>query len=167
MRYKLALLILMFFLIVSCKQRTGFIDEKKKFEGRNYVELFFPDTVIINKEVKGFVKYNSSFDTITKNLFEGNDTLRMVSLYIRKNTNYVIDNKDDLLVAKKKDSFYPNKNDIKTGNPVIHFSKNFDSIGKYYLEGLIKDEVMISYKDSLRLLERSSFVSKTIYVINN
>lgn len=132
----------------------------------NYMDLYFPDTVTVNSTNKGFVKYYSTFDTITKKLFEGEDTLRMITLYTRKNKSFVTNNIEELLKTVAKDSFYPRKSDIDNNNYIIHFEQKFTNVGKCYLEGLFRDEVYFLENSPLRVLTKYSYVSKPVYVID-
>ncbi|RSK41410.1 hypothetical protein [Mangrovimonas spongiae] len=170
MKNLLAIIVIIFTLLVSCKKNKKEIkniEESQKVK-ESFISLTFPDTVEINEDVKGYVEYYSAFDTITKKLYEGEDTLRIITMYIKQNEIFIPNNTKGLLNSKVKDSFYPRKEDVKERNPIIHFSKKFGSEGKHYLEVLLRDEVLIDTADtkSLRLLEKHLFISKPIYVKN-
>lgn len=144
----LYLTVIMFF---ACKKDIKEIP-KKEYLNFSKLEVNFPDTIIVNKDYKGFVIYKSLFDTL--NLEKGEN--RFINLYLigsKKRTEF------SDVTKIPHDTFGMYKDTIR-------FKINFQQIGNNYLNGHIEDEVYIddNPKGKTRNIIKVSPFHKPIFV---
>jgi len=164
--------ILLSVFITSCKEDADGvfaapeIESKKEFE-IDY-KISFPDTVYVNKEYDGKIFYKSILDTVTTS-FEDKEKERYTILYLKLLSNYVYDDFDFEKFKKTSKLKYG-----ATNNREISFDKiKFDSIGTYYINGVIQDFVVIDLKeknengeDMVRLIEKQEEILHKVVVVD-
>ncbi|MNK88945.1 hypothetical protein D3C87_1089360 [compost metagenome] len=129
---KISIFLLVLTLTLSCKKETKNLNLSK--EKNLSISLDFPDTVYVNKGYDGKINYKNDLDTITKVLNQLNPLRTVVYTFLKTdNVNY--SNKD--LKKIVTDTFYTDS------NRVIPIYGEFNNTGTYYIDGIVKDEVII------------------------
>lgn len=150
-------------LAISCKKEAVIIKESKKHNLS--ISIDFPDTVFVNKGYDGKINYKNDLDTITKTLNKLNPLRTIVYRFLKTD---VINYSNQHLKKIVKDTFYT---DIHNSIP---FFAQLDSLGIYYIDGIITDEVIIenggkNSKSELmdRIITNEFRVTKKVVVIEN
>lgn len=123
------------------------------------VLLDLPDSLYVNDTLKGAVFYKSSFDTIKLSVNEN----RYVFLYLNK-TKKPSKNLKDFL-TRDRDTFVTIEDGI---NIIPVFDIKFSTIGDYYLDGYIIDELWLnknSDKDGIKIPTYKTKITHKIRVI--
>lgn len=169
--FKLTLLLCLI-VFVSCKENTDvFLEAPKKDLEREFeidYKISFPDTVYVNKEYEGKIFYKSILDTVTTS-FEDKEKERYTILYLKLISKYVYNDFDFEKFKKTSKLQYG-----ATNNREISFDKiKFDSIGTYFLNGVIQDFVVIDLKikdengeDMFRIIEKQEEILHRVVVID-
>lgn len=164
--------ILLSVFITSCKENTDGVLAAPEIESKREFEIdykiSFPDTVYVNKEYDGKIFYKSILDTVTTS-FEDKEKERYTILYLKLLSNYVYDDFDFEKFKKTSKLKYG-----ATNNREISFDKiKFDSIGTYYINGVIQDFVVIDLKeknendeDMVRLIEKQVEILHRVVVVD-
>lgn len=145
MKYNFCFLILILFGLVSCRENNEKLEipdilEKKK-KSIDF-EVVFPDTVYVNTKYEGKVHYKSVLDTITTS-FDDTNKKRYTILYLKLLSNYSFDEFDFDSFKKTSKFQYGAFN-----NEEIPFYRiSFDSVGLFYINGVIEDFVYIDLKE--------------------
>lgn len=144
-------------IIFSCKPENN-----KKFSEKDviiYIQL--PDTIQRKDSVLGVLYYESVFDTIQ--LMK--DEKRYVFLYLNKTKIPTKSFKEFL--TKDRDTFVT----IKDGSSIIPISDiSFDSIGNYFLDGYIIDQLWLNKmrvennNEKIRIPTIETKITHSIYV---
>ncbi|MBW3519806.1 hypothetical protein [Flavobacterium sp. NKUCC04_CG] len=127
-------------------------------------EINFPDTVFVQEENYGLIKYQSHYDSIITK-FGDRDVNRFVR-YIMLTTDTVnYDHKYLKNIVKDTFGASDNRN--------IYFMATFTKRGTYYIDGVINDLIQIDLHkknkeqyDLVRLLEDEVRVTKKVIVVN-
>lgn len=138
---------IVFLQFTSCKENA---EEKTTYVNFGKTNIVFPDTLIINKDYKGFILYESLFDTL--NLKKGEN--RFINLYIKGDTKMIEYSKANKIVY---DTFGMYQDTIR-------FKIKFNKVGENYLNGYIGDDVYIESKDSMRIINKIVPITKKIFV---
>lgn len=150
------ILILITMCFISCSKRQP---NSSTFPNDNSVSISLPNTIKVNEELKGYIKYKSDFDSITTS-FTDTTNFKIPYFYIYEPQENNIDMNN--LIIRDSVKLWDNRIDISN----VRFSKK----GSYFFLALIKDEVMIfSYKkngetDSIRILTNEYFIRQKILV---
>lgn len=161
---KIAILSLILVLTISCSDNRKINDNNslsRVFVGNNLkYQIFFPDTVILNKKYSGEIRYSSSLDTITKS-FDDKTKVRYITFRMLTTKN--IDYDEHFLNKITKDTFGAINN--KT---IPFYDIAFKSTGAHYIDGIINDYVIIdTFKnDKARYIEKEVRVTHKVIVIN-
>ena len=164
--------ILLSVFITSCKEDADGVLAAPEIESKREFEIdykiSFPDIIYVNKEYEGKIFYKSILDTVTTS-FDDKEKERYTILYLKLLSNYVYDDFDFEKFKKTSKLMYG-----ATNNREISFDKiKFDSIGTYYINGIIEDFVYIDLKrkdengeDLVRLIEKQGEILHRVVVID-
>lgn len=165
---KLFLVLVLTFLSCDRKSENSIIHEGESLNinqnNRIDFEINFPDTVFLNEENYGMIRYKSHLDSIIMN-FGVRDTNRYVRLIttIKEDVNYDL----NFLKTIVKDTFGA------SDNREIFFMLKFDKKGTTYIDGVINDLIQIDMHekgenggDIVRLIEDEVRVTKKVVVID-
>jgi len=152
----------------SCKKTIDNTFNKKNVDSSDtreyFLDFYFPDTVNIKNVYEGEIIYKGVLDTITPILFVNDDTLRIVSLYIKDNTKLIKNDYEHIIKSQESDTFYPTKEKNK-----ILFKYSFNRLGVNYLEGVLEDEVYIKTADTsaLRIITNYNHITLPVFVTDD
>lgn len=144
-------------LLVSCKdKKEGIKVEKDAIYAYDKTNVIFPDTVYKTISTEGMIDYNFEEYNLWRNSIGSGEISRFIHFYPYL-TRSIIDNEKDFIV---KDTFYTQ--DVNK----ITFNVKFDSVGVYYLNGIIKDMIVF---DTINDSENrsSTMPAKFSYVLIN
>jgi len=151
-------IVMVFFFLISCK-----LDKNKEniLKKEVVVRIQLADTIKLKDTIIGVVNYESDFDTIKL----ARDEKRYVFLYLRK-TKYLTKSFEEFL-TKERDTFAT----LEDGSNIIPiYDIQFDSIGEYFLEGYIIDELwlknmrVINGDDRIRVPRIGTRIIQPVYV---
>ena len=163
------ILILFMILVIfsSCKKKEiithNYINEKdidKKIE----CQIEFPDTVYLNKEYDGVVKYKSILDTITTS-FDDKKKKRYPIFYLT-----IVDKPElDYRHLKKMAKIFG----AHDNREIPFYDIKFEKTGTYYIDGIINDYVVIDInkrnergEELVREIENEERVTKKVIVVS-
>ncbi|WP_430614158.1 hypothetical protein [Flavobacterium sp. JP2137] len=167
MKTQVLRLFCLFFVVCGCnrKEVREYKDPSKSIEEpRIKYEIDFPDTVFVQEENYGLIKFQSHYDSIITK-FGDRDVNRFVR-YIMLTTNDVnYDYRHLKNVVKDTFGAYDNRS--------IYFSVTFSKLGVQYFDGVINDLVLMDIKkkdkegnELIRWLEDEVRVTKKVVVLN-
>jgi len=132
--------------------------KEKKIESYNeddkILDLLFPDTVLINKNIAGKIIYNMEIDTLKKS-----------EIIDRFMFLYVTTDKEGIDIRSIKNTNHKIFVDtIRTG--VYNFKASFNNVGNNMLNLVFEDVVMTNkfIKDSMTIYEEYTSISLPVYV---
>jgi len=153
-------LIFIFLIFMYCNKKP----EVKPLKNKLYAELVLPDTVFINEKYYGQINYKNDLDTITTSL-EDINKYRFIDYYFTI-TDKILKNDKDLLKIVNDTAYADNNSKI----PIYKII--FNKLGENYIDGIIKDEVIISkggvLKDGSkgdRIITNEARLTKKVFVI--
>ena len=160
MKYVLYLTLLLFF--VSCKQ------ENKNLKKVHYTyynskevswDLYFPDTVVLNRKYNGRIIYKGILDTITTSFDDEHS--RYIKVYLKTSDKLKIDVKTLQKMAKDTFGAISNKE-------IPFYDISFKKLGVNYIHGYIVDHAFLEAegkpKDLVRMLENQVTVIGKVFV---
>ncbi|NRD24956.1 hypothetical protein HNV10_17025 [Winogradskyella litoriviva] len=165
---KVIMMLVIFSSFYYCKKQIPTVTNSNSLnheKSKNYLEIYYPDTVNIKNTYEGIILYKSHLDTITTELFKKGDTIRLVTLYIQDNKTLFPNDFEHILKSKECDTFYP----LNDGGE-IKFEHKFNSLGINYLEGVLEDEVIYKETDTssgLRILTKFSHINLPVFVTDD
>lgn len=131
--------------LVSCKENQEKLEVPEILEKENKnidFEVVFPDTVYVNTTYEGKVYYKSVLDTITTS-FDDTSKKRYTILYLKLLSNYSYDEFEFDSFKKSSKLQYGAHNNIE----IPFYRIKFDSVGLFYINGVIEDFVYIDLKE--------------------
>jgi propanediol dehydratase large subunit len=155
-------LLFVFVIFISCNNKS----EVQTLKNKNglFAELVLPDTVYINEKYSAHINYKNDLDTITTRLDDINK-YRIIDYYFTTTDRVLKSDKDLLKIVN--DTAYADNN---TKIPIYKII--FKKLGKNYIDGIIKDEVIIAkggiLKDGTmgdRIITHEARLTKAVYVI--
>lgn len=132
--------------LLSCRENHEKLEVPKILEKKKKnidFEVVFPDTVYVNKEYKGKIFYKSILDTITTS-FDDEDKKRYTILYVKILQNYSYNDFEFSSFKKSSELQYGASNN----NEIPFYRIEFDSVGVFYINGVIEDFVYINLKQN-------------------
>jgi hypothetical protein len=163
---------ILFLIFSSCykkeqqvKQNHSEIDFKKG-DKINY-KIDFPDTVYVSQPYNGILYYKSILDTVTTS-FENKEKERYTILYLKLLSKYIYDEFEYENFKKTSKLVFGADDHTK----ITFKNIKFDSIGTFYINGVILDFVYINLnkknengEDLLRLIEKQEEIIHKVVVI--
>jgi len=167
MKYILYFILILFF--VSCKQENNNLKNKnpKKANYTSYSsksaswDLYFPDTIILNRKYDGRIVYKGILDTITTSFEDEHSRYVRVVLMTSDKLNVDI----ETLRKTKKDTF-----GAVNYREIPFYNISFKKLGVNYIHGYIIDHAFLDAKgtkpeDSLvRMIEREVTINCEVFV---
>lgn len=122
-------------LIVSCidKRKESNNMENQINYGYDFATIRFPDTVYKRVITEGIIDYNFEEYNLLRNSIGSGKVSRFIHFYPYLAKNKIVDEESFII----KDTFY-----TQNINKLV-FNVKFDSIGTYYLNGIIKDMIIL------------------------
>jgi len=163
---------ILFLIFISCfekekqnKQNYSEIDLKKG-DKIDY-KIDFPDTIYVGKLYNGVIYYKSILDTVTTS-FENKEKERYTILYLKLLSKYIYDEFEYENFKKTSKLIFGADDNTK----ITFKNIKFDSIGTFYINGVILDFVYIDLnkknengEDLLRLIEKQEEIIHKVVVI--
>lgn len=161
--------LIIFFFLVLCSCKNDKVEEvvsPKINEVKKNIEytIDFPDTLLVNKEYDGIIHYKSLLDTIITTF--GDSRLNRYSRFVLVTSKHPSVSYEELK-SKVKDTFGALNN-----REIPFYRIKFNEPGKYYIEGLINDLVLIdTIKDAknkdngIELIQNEEIVIHKVIVI--
>lgn len=144
-------------LVLSCKDKR---EEVNVNDGLIYqydkTNIIFPDTVYKKTIIEGIIDYNFEEYNLLRSSIGSGKVSRFIHFYpyLAKN---IIDNEKGFVI---RDTFYTQNVNL------INFNVKFDSVGVYYLNGIIKDMVIFDTINDNKN-KASTMPAKFSYVLIN
>ncbi len=148
-------------LFLLCTFMVSCIDNRREDNGGmdkqiDYANIRFPDTVYKQLMTEGIIDYNFEEYNLLKNSIGSGKVSRFIHFYPCLEKNKIV-NEESFII---KDTFY-----TQNINRIV-FNVKFDSIGIYYLNGIIKDMVILDTIADVKN-KTSKLPAKFSYVLVN
>lgn len=126
-------------LTISCNELHKSVNEdiqtqKEEFE----IELYYADTVEINKTYRGLLLYNadSDIDSITSKLEHKKDTMRIFALYLNYSKRAIGDSFQEIIDDPKSELFSSYTPDS------IYYEYTLKETGNQFIDFVLRDEIL-------------------------
>ncbi|WP_179335340.1 hypothetical protein [Winogradskyella costae] len=136
--------------------------EKGEFE----FELYYADTIQVNKTYRGLLLYNadSDIDSITSKLEHEKDTIRILTFYLNYSKRPIRDSLQEIIDDPNSELFGSNTPDS------IYYEYKFKETGKQFIEGVLEDDILYPTMDKdypLNTITKHIHISCPVYVTDD
>ncbi|QXP58418.1 hypothetical protein [Olleya sp. HaHaR_3_96] len=167
---KIVLMLSFVSLVIGCKNDKTLkdnlkLDNKNMFDTKRstYFDFYFQDTVHVNKTYRGVIAYKSYLDTITPLQIDGKSS-RLTVFYVNHNTEQIMDSYNHIIKDPKSLLF---SSDLRDS---IYFEYSFKQTGRYFLEGVLENEVLFEtgdYEEPIETVTNYNHVTFPVFVTDD
>ena len=151
----LFLILILFSCRETRKQVTTIVKQKDK-NNSEIVFFHFQDTLEINENAEGSLKYDLRFKDINDTLIDTRYTL----LYLTAQQDIVVDLES---IKKVEHEIFLDE----TGEGIFHFKAKFNNLGQNMLKGVIEDVTILkplSGEEKIRIITKNIKIEKDVFI---